>query len=323
MSEEDVKGLSSLLDSGFSFTDALTLMEEDSNREIFNAMRRKLEEGERISDFFSAYCPKSCSDYLIGFMEVLPFGQALKLSLRIEEELKKRKEKLVKGLFYPIALMVGMVFGIMLFNHLILPNMMSLMKSFKVEQDGLDVMAGMMEKGSLFLFFLTIIAVILAMFLLSKKRIRKTYAFFAVKLPGCLLVQTASETFARFYLECVKLNMSTKDTMEMLKNLENQPLASFIAKEVDASLLKGDTLTGALDSPYVENALLRFMKIALYTTDAEKMLEGYLNMTSLRTDRKIKNLSRAVQLVSYSMIGGVLIFVYQVLMLPMSLMQQI
>ena len=70
----------------------------------------------------------------------------------------------------------------------------------------------------------------------------------------------------------------------------------------------------------VEQALLRFFSTACQSSSTQEMMDGYLKMTDLRTMKRISRFTTAVQLVSYGVVGIVVIAVYQVLMLPMQML---
>ena len=110
--------------------------------------------------------------------------------------------------------------------------------------------------------------------------------------------------------------------MEILKGMTYKPLVAFIASEIDRSLMDGDRIESAMDSIYIDPSLKRFFKIALYSSDMENMLQGYLEMCSYRLLKQSRIFTKAVQAVSYCSIGLILIVVYQALMLPMTMLSQ-
>ena len=85
----------------------------------------------------------------------------------------------------------------------------------------------------------------------------------------------------------------------------------------------GDSFAEAVSTDYVEPVLSRFFKTAFYASECEKMLEGYLQMSSVRTAVMIRRFSVTVQLISYSMIGSMIVFVYLIMMVPMQMLQSI
>ena len=61
----------------------------------------------------------------------------------------------------------------------------------------------------------------------------------------------------------------------------------------------------------------------MFSSSSEEMLEGYLQMVEIRKQQAIKRYSTYIQLISYSVIAIVLIFVYQILMMPMTMLQNL
>ncbi|MBR2829471.1 MAG: hypothetical protein IKE68_02875, partial [Solobacterium sp.] len=52
----------------------------------------------------------------------------------------------------------------------------------------------------------------------------------------------------------------------------------------------------------------------------EAMLSGYLETAGDRLNRRCRRLTRAMQLVAYVLIGLIVIMMYQILLLPLSIM---
>ena len=150
-----------------------------------------------------------------------------------------------------------------------------------------------------------------------------SYSFMAKRFPESLLTQYASAEFIRFYLSFMRVNPSTYECMNVLKHMKDKPLVSLIAEVLDVRLLKGESFESALQTPYIEKALLRFFRIAVHASDTEAMLEGYLAMVEERRNRQIRRLTVLIQLAAYSLIGIVIITVYRILMIPMAMMRSI
>ena len=131
------------------------------------------------------------------------------------------------------------------------------------------------------------------------------------------------QNFTRFFLECVRQKLSTIQCMDILMHLPGRPVVSYIARMLDQEMRKGSSLEDAVHTDLLESSLSRFMKTAIYSSDCEKMLEGYLEMVEERKKRQIRRLTTAVQLVSYTLIGIVIVTIYRVLMIPMTMIQQI
>lgn len=323
MHKDDCEAMIRLMNNGFSMKDAMHLLEETKNHECFEEIRERLSEGESLSDFFYLYCPREYRGYFSGFIRYMSFSDSLSSSFRIVEQEETQKKELIHGLFYPLMLFAGMLIGVWVFNQYVLPNMISLMAGFQIEGGSYVLIQRIIQYVSAGGIIALFLIVLMTVYSLQKSRIVSTYRRIYPMKPQSLLVQYASAEFVRFYLECERRKVPTIEAMKIIGTLKEKPLAAYIAAGLDHNLNEGISMKEAVTSASVEKALIRFFRIALYASDCTDMLEGYLEMVHVRTLNRIKRLSAAIQLVSYSAVGLVLIFVYQVLMMPMSMLQNI
>lgn len=323
LSKEDTQSIVSLLDNGLTLQEAMEILMDTNNAQVFQSIQSRLKHGENITDFFYQYSPKEYRSYFSGFMKYMPFIETLSTSIEIVKNEEKNKKQIFQGMFYPSMLLIGMIIGIFLFNEMILPNMITLMAGFSMESTSFLLIQKVIRMISMIMMITIIIIIITISISLMKRNIVKTYRFISIVLPNTILVQYASNQFAQFFLECQKRNISTKKTLEVLSSIQENPIVSYISKSIDESLMEGETLETAIDRTHVEKALLRFFRVAIYASDCEGMLKGYLDMVQIRKENAIKKYSRNVQLFSYSLIGVMLIFVYRILMMPMSMLQNI
>lgn len=321
--KEDCEAIARLMDNGFTLQECMNILEEKENTDVFRTITERLNQGEQLSSFFHLYCPPEYRGYFEGFIRYMPFQESLEAAIHIVKAEEKQRTEIIHGMAYPVLLFAGMMAGIWLFCRFVLPSMISMMSGFHM--DGTSYMV--LQKTILFVsqlfLFLMIFVVLIVIFALQKKNLVKTYQILAGKFPDSVFVQYASADFARFYLECEKRNVSTSEAMKILKTIDEKPLVAYIAGRMDEHLLKGETLEEAVRNAGVEAALLRFLRIAVYSSECEKMLEGYLDMVHMRTERSIRRFSRIIQLFSYSSIGFVLVFVYRILMMPMNMLQNL
>ncbi len=253
----------------------------------------------------------------------MPFLESLSTCINIIQSEEKNRKEIIQGMFYPLMLFVGMLVGIYLFNEFILPNMISLLAGFQLDSNNYVVLQMIIKYIVRILMILFILVVGIVMCMVQKEHIVFTYKHISQVFPNSILVQTISSKFARFFLECHKRNISTKDTIQILMNIKEQPCISYISKQMNENLMNGESMMAAIQKTHMEEKLLRFFRIALLSSSCEEMLEGYLQMCQIRKEQSIKRFSRYIQLFSYSLIGMVMIFVYQILMMPMTMLQNL
>lgn len=311
------------MESGFAFVDAMKVLETDKNKVYFDRMRRQLENGEELRTFIKDYVPVVYERYLTDFLSFLTVNDSLLLAKTMVEKQRQDRQQLFKGLLYPFMLLTGISFGIVIFDKTVLPGMMSMLSSFGTADASVVVLSKFVEWFSWTLFAFVIISSIVLLIFLSDGHIVSTYRFLARRFSGTLLVQYASRQFAIFFLQCKARNMSTRESINLMKHLQSKPLVSFIAGELDRVFLQGETFEHAMHSVYIEPALARFFKISLYSENTEAMLEAYLAMCEQRTKWQIRRLTEIIQCITYAAAGIVIVVVYRILMMPMSMLKNL
>ena len=235
---------------------------------------------------------------------------------------RRSQNELLKGLLYPVLMMAGMLMASAIFSLTILPAMISLLEGFHLQDQSYAIMKKAIPLTAVTVLIIFGIAVIITFIATRKRHIVASYRFLLRFFRDSLPVQIASRNFTRFFLECVRQKLSTIQCMDILMQLPNRPVVSYIAANLDASMRQGESLEEAADTALLESSLSRFMKTAVYSSDCERMLEGYLEMTRVRTETQIRRFSRTVQFVSYLMIGIMIVLMYRLLLMPINMMQQ-
>lgn len=311
------------MDSGFSLEETMHILQTPANRPCFDAIRAHLDNGRLAEDFLGQYLPGGYQSFLRDFLRYLPFLDSLQLAIAIMAQEKEHLAIIEKGLLYPCLLMAGVAGGIFLFEQTVLPTMLNMVMAANVPVGNVPMLANLMAWSARGLSIGIVLCAILVWLCTRKANIVKAYQFAALHFPNSLPVQLVSAQFTRFFQECVRRQISTRQSLEILSKMQERPLIAFLANELDHSFQQGESLSRAVVSPYLENALAAFFQTAIYAEDTSGILAGYLEMSLMRTRHQIEHFTHGVQAVCYLAIGLVIIFVYRILLMPMAMMQQI
>ncbi len=315
----DCEGILTLLISGFSLEQAMNLLENDFNKYVFNNIKDKLNKGEDINSFFHEFVPKQIKNNFKNFISYLPFNNSLKLSLSIYNEEKLQRKKYISKLLYPSLMLIATIIGIYFFIWICFPILLSLMKEFKADM----IYAALIQKLvyiflNILFVFVMIIELLILYYMQSKNQVKGYKLVSKFKYLEVIKLMISND-FARFYQQCTNIGCSTISSIQILKSFDNKPIISFIAKTIDDSLIEGNSFKNAFDSKYLDKGLFRFLNISLYSLNTDKMLEGYIKLNEIKLNNFFKKLTLLIQGFTYSSISIVLIFVYQVLLLPLSI----
>ncbi|MGN1389096.1 MAG: type II secretion system F family protein [Bulleidia sp.] len=320
---EDCQGIQRLMESGFTLQESMDLLASGKSSRAFAEIRRRLEDGEEAASFFQDYCPKEYRGYFSGFLQTLPFRECLSLAIAIAEGDRKEKEAIRRKLFYPCAMLGAVIAGIFLFTKFCFPPLLSMVKSFHGGIEQYVLIQNVLKTSCVILSIVLAALTLLVLFFLPEARQKQGYLLLQKVLPDSLLIQYVSMDFIRFFHQCLSRNIPTRRSLHLLKTISHKPVIRFLAEEIEKGLLEGNPLEQAVDLPGLDPALARFMKLAVYSGNAEEMLKGYLEMSEEKGSLRIARITRIIQGASYASIGVVLILIYQILMMPLQILTQI
>ncbi len=308
------------MSSGFTLQESMALLETPGSRSVFRHIRSLLEEGKQPDRFFPELCPHAYRAYLSGFLSCLPFSEALQLCSEVVSGEEAQRNEYVRGLFYPVMMLICTIAGITLFNEFCFPPLLSLLEGFHVSAEDYSLLRLLIRAAGILFLAVLLIAGCLAIFLKNPAGQIKAYVFLARHFPASFIVQYESADFIRFFLQCIRMKVPTKESIRILSAVQQRPVIRFLAGVMEQMFLTGETFRTAVEESWLDPSLIRFMKIAYYSFDMESMLEGYLEMSRQRARRQCIRITRTVQILSYLSIGIIVILIYQIMLLPMQLL---
>ncbi|MBQ1531396.1 MAG: type II secretion system F family protein [Solobacterium sp.] len=319
----DCEGILSLMNAGFSLRQCLNVLEDERNAECFALMRGQLENGEPGDRVMTDFCPDRYRHYLEGFIPVLPVKEALGLSIRMANARQASRKQYLSQAVYPLSMFLLMLCGCLLFSEFCFPALLSMMAGFRIDLSFYSRIASAMRLVSCCLLAFVIAVMITALICTRRKYRIKAYCFLASRGILPVIREYVSARFILFYTQCIEMDLHTMQSLQVLKNLDSQPLIRMLAEGMDEALRDGDAFEEAMHSRYLDPSLYRFMRIAVNTEGAGNMMSSYLQMSSLRMQRKMKRYTEVIRIVSYAAIGILLIIVYRILMMPLSVLSDI
>ena len=99
--------------------------------------------------------------------------------------------------------------------------------------------------------------------------------------------------------------------------MKSKPIISFLAFHLDEGLIEGQPLNKAIQKDYYDSSLARYIKLASYSNDFSNIIDSYVLITQEKIKNRMKLYTTTIQLVTYAFIGAIIIFIYQLLFMPM------
>lgn len=314
---EDLSYLNKLLKTNMPITNALNLIRSKKNSTVIDQLISSLDSGLLIENSISSFLPKAISSFLSPLLKALPFSIALDISLSFYERVKENEKQIISSIGYPCVLLFVSLTALYLFDLYGIDSIFAMLKSFKTDLGFFTYLRNILRMFMNVFYYGILLVTIVILIYSRPNKIAFLYLMLSKYFPNSLVHVCYCEQFVSLLLICCKRGYKTKQSLEMLKNMKTKPVISFLAYHLDDSLLKGESLKDASKQIYYDNSLSRFIKIASYSNDFVNILEGYVTLAKEKIEKKIKRYTMVVQMCTYSFIGIVIIFIYQILFLPM------
>lgn len=319
----DLEGLMQLMDSGFTFQQCLSLLETKENHQIFQYIQNKLLEGLQLKDFLIECIPKKYSNILQGFIRYTSFQNSLHLTLNIINSMEQRINKIKRKLLYPTILVLLTTIGLFFFDLVCIPVLNDLIMSFDMNSNQFKIIRVFIHVFIVLIVIVMILLLVFAIYIRKDEHKKDIYLFLEEHYNQSLFVKYYSQEFMRYYMECTKAGISTKNTINIMKQIPKKPIIYFLSCEIEVALLQGNDFLNSLKNTHLDADLMRFMQIAVYSNDKEKILTGYLTYSDTYVEKRLSVYTSILQALAYIIIGYFMIMIYQVLMVPLSLISTI
>lgn len=314
---EDITYLSKLLDTNLSISQCFQLIENKKNKAILETINSKLNKGELIEKIIINHLPKEIESYVQGLLLSLSLSKALSLALKFQSDNTNDKNELLVSLAYPCILLFITISALYLFDLYGIDAIFSLIVSFDSDISIYKDLRILFRIIINIIYFSILIGTLLIILFMQPKRIILLYIFVSKYLPNSLFNVYYSQEFMALLKICVDSGFKTRQSLELLKSMKSKPIISFLAFHLDESLMEGETMKEATSKNYYDQVLKRFIKIANYTSDFSNVIASYVDFAKQRVKTKLKRYALTVQIATYSMIGLIVVFIYQILFMPM------
>ena len=300
----------------------LDYLENQHNHECFLWAKEKMSQGESMEQWMGSFFSPKIQSYLVCFLKFLSLQQALELSVTLYDQKETDQKELIKMTGYPIVMFLFSLIGVQLFCAFCMPSLIEMMKEFDVSTFAVEgIYRVLMLVAMMLTMMICLVSGVMFYFCLPEHVVSGIELLHRYHL-GFLIQKECSSHFAMLYYHCVRMGVPTRTALMMLKNCTTQPVTQFLAEQVDTRLNHGTDLVEAVGIDYLDPSFQKLMKTVVLSNDAMHLLEGYLKVADVKRKKRYKQAAQVIQMIAYVMIAIMIILVYQVLFLPLSMLER-
>jgi len=257
-----------------------------------------------------------------GFLlKEIDLQNLLYFSLKRNKFRKNLEEKLRKNLTYPIVLMLTSLMISYFFIHFLIPQIMNSFSEFEMQaqfQMFIDFIRIIQKVLFLFLFLISTFLII------CRNHILKIllYSFSYKKFSKTIFFDWISLEFANLLSLLYQSGLSIQECFKAIHILKRQVLLSNISYHILTQLEEGKSLRLGITNAKITKELKAYFLIAIESGDFIGVLNDYLEFKELSFQKRLNKIAQILQLSSYLYISILLIIMYQIIFLPMQLINQ-
>lgn len=258
--------------------------------------------------------------HLRFFLAISGFADAIEGALHMDAFEQAMRKKLVQKTSYPIFLFIFSFVMMYFFSYYLIPQ---LMQSFDIEKESKVLFYGI----SVLRLLVSILLITLLLFggwLLASR----FQASLRAKLMQMIMrfstlpAQVCSYTLAGYLLQLLEKGYATRQALSYLLQLDKQTQLYHCVEHIHKELEEGKDIVDVLETEsLIAAAFLQAWRIGMHTQDMQDALCEYIQRQEDAWERLSKRISLIIQCSAYSFVAIMVVLVYQIMFIPLQLLE--
>ena len=118
-------------------------------------------------------------------------------------------------------------------------------------------------------------------------------------------------------------NISLQKSLDIIRHNKNNMLACLLAYQLHNSLIEWNQFEDSLDNQFFDSQFHAICLYGLRNDDFISSLKDYEDIMELKMNRSLKRIGALVQIICYGFVSIIIILAYQVLMIPLTIIEGI
>lgn len=305
-----------LLKSGYPLLESMHIVGVD-----ITELKAKLEQGDDIKELLLRNQQGAFYTHLHFFLQVTSLPQAIEAALEMEGFEKGFVKKLSNVCAYPLFIMLFAYVMTIFFANVILPQML---ESFTLgEEEGilLILVRILSHTCSISLLLLPVLSVLCV--ILYLRPVFRLQLWQRLQHHIGFLRDHTSYLFAGYLLQLEKQGISTQKAIRFLCGVKQYSLLCVCAKHCEMRLLDGeDFITILQTEPGLNTLLRRLLPLGIMSASLCEVLAVFMEQQQVQWERKLKKIALWIQFIAYGFVGILVLIVYQLILVPLSMLEQ-
>ncbi len=259
-------------------------------------------------------------DQLRFFYDINRLELAIKNAFQIINFRKSIQSQLIQMLFYPLIVLIFSIVILFFFISNIIPQLIS---QFDINTPLINLLLALPEMIQYFIFGGMLIVVLLLVIRVFFNAIFNDILLYCISKIN-LSQQIVSYYFIGYYVILYQCGLSGKQIMNYLMRLKKSSIIYRLAYKFNKHLNEGKTLNEIIAQ---EKLLSKECKYSFYmafnSNKVEKFLMSGKTICETKLKKQLKLITIVIQIVAYSAVIIIVMIIYQMMLLPLDMIQNL
>lgn len=308
--------LARLMKNTADIKDSLEILYRMTKNERIRTIQEGLDQGKS----FKTILQNNQNEKKIGYYtDFFRLDKAIEVVHQRNSQSKQFQQLMFKKLSYPILIFAFSIVVMSLFADYVLPTMVVAISSTK-QIDGVASAFQILKiTKDIFLILVSVFAIMVVGLLLQKKegylwlwlhRYNKDHFFKLI----------ATYQFVLQLSVLLDESMNLMDCLTLIRYQKQQPLAAMLASKLHHSLLEGKQFEIIIQDELFDESFAPIVMFGLQRADLKKALEDYAQLMQQQFQAILQKVSLFIQGVCYLFVCIVIILAYQLLLMPLEML---
>ena len=305
---------SQLISKGYSLRHTLQLLNKDDKHILI-----AIEKGESIEKITKDSCKGRLGIFVSFFLNTTSIANALQCAIAMYQFERDIRKKFTKQTAYPLFILIVSFFSVIMFSNVIIPQ---LIQNFEIEGNTIFVVVSFINYVSLGLLILFLLFVLIIVMCKFSKKLMYYIGLFSIRYIR-IVREWMSYYLSNYLVELDRHGMSTKHAFQFLQDVKNQPLLFIVVKKIYYDLQNGVEMMDSIQhNPMISKNFKLHYTLGSSTNTFRDSLITYRDLQEKQWVNQIRKISVLVQLISYSFVGILVICVYQIMLVPLQMLER-
>lgn len=243
--------------------------------------------------------------------------KALSFNNQVKKYKQTLKEKVLKALVYPIILYIIICCLLVFFIYGIMPNIYYNLSSLDIDSNTIAIKMFILQTFLVMLITFLLLVIFMYLWLMSVKNQKWLFIRFYKSWWFSFFKKLLTLDFVWLFVWFYSLGLTTKQIIEGIYVSSDEYLIKWQATIIRYKLEEGNSLIESIDKRFISQDFIMLFELFGYNNDIN-LLEKFIFINQKRLIQKCLFVINIFKILEYLIIGFLIVYLYQVLLLPIS-----